>query len=362
MASATWTLILAAALTSVATAARAADGARCASPADCASRACVDGVCCEKSECRECERCDHPDNPGQCTLREPGYPSSTCLEGYVCDGSHSDCIRDCHAGLCARGYYCSEEVTPLCRRKLEAGAACAGECPGDGACNACDSGHCVDGVCCNTVCVGDCVACTNALKGRGEDGVCGDVAVGQLGRRLCEHDPAPSCMRTGQCDGNGACAFHAAGTLCGQNLCVKDTKVDLECDGQGQCAPHLSQRCGGDCDSDGGCAELACSADGGCDAGQRCDSGGCDAGACDGGACKRIPAAACTSDVDCSAPLRCDFDGRCVDPAALLDTPAPCAVSTRGRAHARSRATWGLLAAFVFVALRISRRRGASKT
>jgi hypothetical protein len=211
-------------------------------------------------------------------------------------------------------------------------------------------------VCCNAACDGDCVACTKTLKGRDEDGVCGDVAVGKLGRKRCDHDPEPSCMRTGLCDGNGACAFYAPGTLCGQNLCVKDIRVDLECDGQGQCAPHISQECGGGCASDGGCAELTCSADGGCEAGQRCDSGSCDAGTCDGEACNRKPSAACTNDDDCSAPLRCDFDGRCVDPAALIDSPAPCAVSSRGLAQTGSRATWGLLAAFAFVARRISRR------
>ena len=36
----------------------------------------------------------------------------------------------------------------------------------------CHSGSCVDGVCCDSPCDGDCVGCSAATKGTGVDGVC----------------------------------------------------------------------------------------------------------------------------------------------------------------------------------------------
>src|SRR5690606_22827822 len=49
----------------------------------------------------------------------------------------------------------------------------------------CLSGHCTDGVCCATACIGECVACTAAKKGGGIDGYCDVVADGINPRSLC---------------------------------------------------------------------------------------------------------------------------------------------------------------------------------
>lgn len=51
---------------------------------------------------------------------------------------------------------------------LENGAPCLGGAQ-------CTSGHCIDSVCCNSVCVTANMACSVAEKGTGEDGVCGPV-------------------------------------------------------------------------------------------------------------------------------------------------------------------------------------------
>lgn len=42
----------------------------------------------------------------------------------------------------------------------------------------CASGFCVSDVCCDTACSGACQACTAAIKGDGEDGVCGGILFG----------------------------------------------------------------------------------------------------------------------------------------------------------------------------------------
>ena len=357
MTRATWMMIAVAALASSATLVSAADagaGTPCVSPSECASGNCVDGVCCNTSACGDCASCDHPAHRGQCFRRDPGYPSPGCAAGYVCNGIDSDCKRDCSAGVCAAGYYCSEDVTPVCRAKLALNAPCTTVCPDGGTCDACESGHCVDGVCCDARCDGACVACTRALKGQGDDGVCGDVLLDRPGRQRCAHEPPNSCMYTGLCDGKGACALHAPGTKCGRNLCVKDIRVDLECDGQGQCAPHISQACRGDCAADAGCTQLTCPPGADCDAGSRCAGHTCDAGTCDGGACARRPTAPCANDSECTAPLRCDFEGRCVDPDALTESPSPCAIGRAGPGR-ELPAAWALLglAALAFFARRL---------
>lgn len=62
----------------------------------------------------------------------------------------------------------------------------------------CDSGWCVSDVCCNTPCFGACQACTNLLKGKGDDGTCGNIVFG-----IGPNDD--NCLdMCGQCE-NGSC-------------------------------------------------------------------------------------------------------------------------------------------------------------
>lgn len=87
----------------------------------------------------------------------------------------------------------------------------------------CDSDNCVDGVCCDQTCDGLCQACTAALKGTGDDGVCGLAAAGTVcNPASCNasnfhFEPADTCDASGNCvDGgpsqdclqnDGVCAF-----------------------------------------------------------------------------------------------------------------------------------------------------------
>jgi hypothetical protein len=58
----------------------------------------------------------------------------------------------------------------------------------------CQSGHCVNNVCCDTACLGLCSSCNRA----GLVGACGPVAAGQ--------DPRDECPSSGTCNGQGACS------------------------------------------------------------------------------------------------------------------------------------------------------------
>ncbi len=164
-------------------------GCTAASAASCASGHCVDGVCCESAGCTgACKSCNVPGSEGICVLAQAGteVPGS-CSEGQSCDGT----------GAC----------------KSKNGQACA-------AASACASGHCVDGVCCDVACAGDCVSCN--LQGR--VGVCTPHAAGTDPDGECTSGSGV-CKAT--CDGVGSCAFPAAAMSCG---------ACLVCDGAGTCS------------------------------------------------------------------------------------------------------------------------------
>lgn len=113
---------------------------------------------------------------------------------------------------------------------------------------ACASGHCVEGVCCDTSCTDPCLSCLAAHKGGGEDGVCGPVSEGTDPKEGCDEQPPEACGTTGVCDGNGACAWTPEGTPCGESrLCLahdctptlgEPCQTSAECAGDQVCGPN----------------------------------------------------------------------------------------------------------------------------
>lgn len=99
-----------------------------------------------------------------------------------------------------------------------AGAGTGGEgsvlsAPGD-ACDsddACASGHCTDGVCCESTCDGVCSSCKGADTG-GDDGQCLPVPLGEDPAEECAADVA--ACNVGSCNGAGACQKAEDGTVC----------------------------------------------------------------------------------------------------------------------------------------------------
>jgi MYXO-CTERM domain-containing protein len=98
------------------------DGSGCALHADCASRFCADGVCCQTACDAPCQRCSDSGVCGQVVSDS----DDLCFGAQICDAE----------GFCRRadGETCAE------------GGDCA-------------SGFCVDGVCCETACDGQCDKC-----------------------------------------------------------------------------------------------------------------------------------------------------------------------------------------------------------
>jgi hypothetical protein len=113
------------------------------------------------------------------------------------------------------------------------GRACTGV--GD-----CQSGFCVDGVCCQKAACDTCFTC--ALPGN--EGFCLPAPVGTNPRNLCVDQQPKSCGTNGQCDGQGACAKYPTGTVCEDASCVvHQVMLASRCNAAGVCVPGLVQPC-----------------------------------------------------------------------------------------------------------------------
>ncbi len=250
-------------------------------------------------------------------------------------------------------------VTPV-----DDGAVCAND-------SQCNSGFCIDGVCCESACgngsPNDCRACSFALTGS-PDGICAPASVGVVCRpagsscdfaEVCDGmsngcppnlsepvgtacgDQGLACRTDDACDGNGACidnGFDAAGTACGDATDDECTNADT-CNGAGSCQRNdeaVGTGCGDqgvDCRVDDVCTGFGVCADSGiAAAGTGCGNQGsacnfddvCDAaGTCiDQGFFAAGTTCGNAVDNECTDPDLCDGAGTCqnFDSAA----GAPC--------------------------------------
>jgi len=268
---------------------RKSNGDACSTATQCVSGFCIDGVCCNSACAGACMGCsatvkgqgangvceavragtDPKDscaadsvNPcgddgacngsGACRKHSYGTPcgATTCVstdttKGRICDGigtcvdslgtscapyvcKGSACVTPCvTSDDCVTGFFCAGGT---CLKKRTQGELC-------GANADCTTGFCVDGVCCNSACTGSCLACGEGMKEDGSAaGTCGPAKKGSDPRDECTDEGPLTCGRTGTCDGKGACALYASGTLCGTTACESNTAVRNACDGAGVCA------------------------------------------------------------------------------------------------------------------------------
>lgn len=225
-----------------------------------------------------------------------------CPEGAGCKGpvdciSHvcqNDVCAACAADAdCASGEFCMP-MSGACIPDLNSGAACVTDAQ-------CQSGHCVDGFCCDAACTGTCDACSAAKKGQGLDGSCGPIASGSDPDDECAAEPASSCGKTGVCNGQSACQLYMSGTTCALVSCSGGVLQNADtCDGAGVCVDGGSMSCGAyQCDPAGAACLSGCAADSDCAAGSYCGA----ASQCVG---KNVDGAACSASNQCAS-------GHCVD-------------------------------------------------
>ncbi len=170
----------------------------------------------------------------------------------------------------------------------------------------CESGNCVDGVCCDTDCNALCMACSAASKGQGADGTCGQVALGLDPNDQCDVTGAGACASPGACDGTGSCVS-MTGKDCASATCSDETTVALasQCSDKGVCVSQGAQDCRPYRCLNGSCP-AACHDSTVCMTGSACIAGVCVAPGADGS--------------PCASPLQCD-SGLCVESVCCND---PC--------------------------------------
>ncbi|MBK7395953.1 MAG: hypothetical protein IPJ34_06510 [Myxococcales bacterium] len=213
---------------------------------------CVDGYCCDRPCTGQCEACDLAGSLGFCDYVVGGPVHGTrpaCTPTILC-GVGGACQTTCSTDLnCGAGKYCGGGA---CFTKKAAGVACAAN-------NECSLGFCVDGVCCDTACTGQCVACDNP----GKVGTCSNATGPTHGARA-------ACTGGFGCDGTGVCATTCSSSaVCGTayrcdtgtSTCVLKNDLGAACAAPTDCK---SNNC-----VDGVCCNTACT--GNC---QACDLAG----------------------------------------------------------------------------------------
>ncbi len=252
-----------------------------------------------------------------------------CAEGlgtscspYRCASDGKSCETSCRSSAdCASPEdYCSDQGQ--CLRQHDEGQACARNVQ-------CLSRHCVDGVCCDSACDGQCEACNQS----GRAGRCVPVVGDPVGdRQRCSDGDVCG----GTCNGGDrtACAMPSSGTSCGVASCLGDHSVPPgSCDGNGSCTPSARVSCiPYTCDAVTGQCLVSCSTDGDCAAGSVCNlaqarcvvvantckdattvvtPGGAEVSCapyrCAAGACRD----SCSRELDCTEGYRCRA-ARCV--------------------------------------------------
>ncbi len=266
-----------------------AKGQDCGVTSDCAAALfCVSGVCCNTSACAGCKSCTLSASLGTCTNLGTTATSLTCPAHTItnacgntgfCNGN-GGCAREpntvqCMAAACttvtdgtnaakcngsgacqtAVGFSCGANSRcvggdcPPCTKDSDClnNKACVfdamtgvGRCGGasangvscsTGGNTSCQSGFCVDSVCCERVC-GECERCDSQGPTAGK---CVPVANG-VKDDSCVDSVSTACGKTEFCQG-GKCQLTPASTSCGTKCSVDGLGYHaLVCDGLGACA------------------------------------------------------------------------------------------------------------------------------
>jgi hypothetical protein len=282
--------------------AKGAPGQACADGNQCLSTFCVDGVCCNSNCGGQCEACAVPGKVGTCSpvLGAPPASKPRCSgNGTGCDGTCNGadttaCVMPgenvrCRAPACAAGAATLEETcdgsgtcpparTQSCGAVGCDGALCTGckvdtECAAGSYCRAgicttladngatcsrddeCESGNCVDGLCCDTGCSGQCEACNVP----GKRGTCSPATGKPVGTRAACAGEGSLCG--GACDGTDrlGCTYPGFGTLCVEPSCANDrATVAAFCNGSGLCPAGETVDCPEGCDRTGTLCDNGC--------------------------------------------------------------------------------------------------------
>jgi MYXO-CTERM domain-containing protein len=237
---------------------------------------------------------------------------------------------------CSDGYYCAADA--FCAPAKALGVACdkALDCLGDD-CPVCESGYCVDGVCCESRCGGQCQACGEPES----PGACVLVSGEPRAPREACAGSDETCR--GRCSGDEpACVYSGTSESCGSS-CRDGRETPATCSGHGECVQRGARTCLGYACGEAACL-ISCEANRDCTAGFSCVDHECVATArahrCSEDGTRSITDEAeipcgfyqcdvtsgdcrgdCTATSDCAAGLVCDVPRKACVRASLDPTP-----------------------------------------
>ncbi len=308
-------------------------GQACSSAGQCLSGYCADGVCCDVACASSCVSCNQAGKVGTCTNQPAATPPAaghpSCAPYATC-GTGGVCAATCAADTdCTAGNFC-DGTTKKCLPKKANGTGC-------GRIGECTSNFCIDSVCCNVACTGQCEACDAS----GSVGTCKAVSGTPHGARTaCGTGTGKTCELQ-YCDGvkTTGCTYPLVSATCSSNACASGIETHAStCDGAGACK-DVPKDCGVYKCGATAC-KTSCTAKTDCIAGYSCVGGACtpsiglgkpcsDASACgdllcvDGVCCGiDAPATTCAAGYACNAPKKegtctlkngekCDLGSKC---------------------------------------------------
>jgi hypothetical protein len=412
----------------------------CTVDSQCDTGHCVEGVCCEVAACAPCQSCAMPESPGYCSpisgTSDPKCPSS-CSNG-VCQGgqgapcsSASQCTVGTAAGQCVDGHCCTSASCGECQTCAQTGEcvavtngddpdSCASTCNSSGQCvkaangescvgnTDCTSGFCVDTICCDSACTGECASCGT--------GSCKPLGAGEMPKKSCPaltlcdgiSNACPSNCQSagcaqGTCSSDGNCkqpngSICSQATQCESNFCVDGICCGSACDqvceqcvgaqGAGICqaipvGQPDTERCDPlvACQQQGGSCPTSCTDNSQCVQDAYCDT---KTNQCAAGGPTTV-GITCQTDVDCPTPLKCrekkclfpklvepevclypsfhDANGACLKPTETTftpGTPQSCTCDLPGQSSTNNlpiESSMLLLLAMAALRSRESRRR-----
>ena len=208
-------------------------------------------------------RQDAPESCGQSGFCNGLGGCAKYAAGFVCRSPRCEGNNQLPASLCDGEGTCIPGGAIACAPSICEANACRSACDSDaqcvspnrcvdgscgekglgqscGASTECDSAFCVDGVCCESACVGRCTFCASPeTLGR-----CLMVRAGAIDLRAARGDQDPSrscvdqgpasCAGNGRCDGQGGCQRYADGTVCREPTCDAAANSAV---GAGTCLP-----------------------------------------------------------------------------------------------------------------------------
>ena len=197
-------------------------------------------MCCENACAGGCQTCAAAGSVGTCTNHPAGADPENACGSYSCNGAGA-CNVSCTGqpvctSVCDPGAWCAGNA---CQADKANGATCGSGCE-------CSSGNCIDGVCCDTPCSGNCMTCGGATPGTCANYAAGTDPQSECGLYTCNGAGACYASCSGVCSGQCKSASHCSGSSC-----ASDLANGMACTAACQCATGACTAFYPDGDGDG---------------------------------------------------------------------------------------------------------------